>query len=359
MSYKALLVIDMQKGSFTPETPRHDTPGIINRINLLADKFRTSGNHVFYIQHDGTKNNDFIPSTEAWEILLELNVSKEDVFINKYANDVFYNSNLKSKLEAHHINELFITGCATDFCVEATIQSALAKDYNITVVKDAHTTGDRPHLSAEKIIEHYNWVWQNMIPTKGTIKVEEFDTIYNSIPKLKSINFLDLPELTTERLIIRYVSLDDYKAIFNLRSNIEINRYIDRHIPTNFSEAKDFIIMISEKIKENKNLYWVITLKQTQEIIGTIGYQKFSDDFQYAEVGYELHPSFHKKGYMTETLQKVINFGFDDLKLKTIEAFTHKNNESSKALLKKNNFIFQPDRIDEGFENNSIFQLKY
>ncbi|WP_303315630.1 isochorismatase family protein [Flavivirga abyssicola] len=177
MSQKALLVIDMQKGSFTPETPRHDTIGVVNKINSLADKFRASGHLVFYIQHDGTKHNDFIPNTEAWEILSELQVSKNDILISKYANDVFYNSNLKSELEAHNINELYITGCATDFCVEATIHSALAKDYNITVVKDAHTTGHRPHLSAEQVIEHYNWVWQNMIPTKGAIKVERFEAI--------------------------------------------------------------------------------------------------------------------------------------------------------------------------------------
>ncbi|GAA3652446.1 isochorismatase family protein [Flavivirga jejuensis] len=181
MGHKALLVIDMQKGSFTPETPRHDTHGVINRINLLADRFRTSGNHVFYIQHDGTKHNEFIPNTEPWDIVSELQVSQEDILINKYANDVFYHSNLKSELETHHINKLYITGCATDFCVEATIQSALAKDYNITVVKDGHTTGNRPHLNAEKIIEHYNWVWQNMIPTKGIIKVESFEAIINTL----------------------------------------------------------------------------------------------------------------------------------------------------------------------------------
>ncbi len=180
MKQKVLLVIDMQKGSFSQKTPRYDTQGVVNRINLLADRFRTSGNHVFHIQHDGTRDNDFVPNTEAWEILSELNVYKDDVLISKYANDVFYNSNLKLELDVHNITELYITGCATDFCVEATIQSALAKDYNITVVKDGHTTGSRPHLSAVKVIEHYNWVWQNMIPTKGAIKVESFETILNA-----------------------------------------------------------------------------------------------------------------------------------------------------------------------------------
>jgi nicotinamidase-related amidase len=72
---------------------------------------------------------------------------------------------------------LFITGCATDFCVESTIQSALTKDYTIIVVSDGHTTGERPHLTAKKIIEHYNWVWQNMLPTEGKIEVKNFEKI--------------------------------------------------------------------------------------------------------------------------------------------------------------------------------------
>jgi nicotinamidase-related amidase len=82
------------------------------------------------------------------------------------------------------IDELFITGCATDFCVESTIQSALTKDYNITVVSDGHTTGDRLNFTAEKVIEHYNWVWQNMIPTKGKIEVKDFDQIKRETRKL-------------------------------------------------------------------------------------------------------------------------------------------------------------------------------
>ncbi len=181
MANKALLIIDMQKGSFTPETPRYDTSGVVERINILAERFRASGFFVFHIQHDGSRHNEFIPNTVSWEILSELHVSQEDILIDKYANDVFYNSKLKSELEIRNIDELFITGCATDFCVESTIQSALVKDYNITVVKDGHTTGDRPHLSAEKVIEHYNWVWQHMIPTKGTLTAENSETILSTI----------------------------------------------------------------------------------------------------------------------------------------------------------------------------------
>lgn len=174
---KALLVIDMQKGSFTPKTPRFDTDGVVKRINELASIFRAQHFPVIFIQHDGTGSGEFEKNAWDWENLDELIVEAVDVRIDKYANDVFYNSTLQLKLQELNVTELIITGCATDFCVESTVQSALTKDFNITVVENGHTTGERPHLAAEKVIEHYNWVWQNMIPTKGKIEVKSFDEI--------------------------------------------------------------------------------------------------------------------------------------------------------------------------------------
>jgi len=169
---KALLIIDMQKGSFTPETPRYDSEGVIKRINQIATKFRTENLPIIYIQHDGTRHNEFVAGTHDWEILDDLHQVPSDVFINKYANDCFYRSKLQLTLDQLNADHLFICGCATDFCVESTIQSALTKDYNITIISDAHTTGKRPHLSAQKIVEHYNWVWQNMLPTQGKLQLK-------------------------------------------------------------------------------------------------------------------------------------------------------------------------------------------
>ena len=174
---KALLIIDMQKGSFTPKTPRFVTTGVVNRINELAELFRKAEFPVIYIQHDGTGTGAFEKNTTEWEILDPLHVEPSDFLLNKYANDVFYNSKLESLLTELNAAELLITGCATDFCVESTVQSALSKDFNITVVSDGHTTGERPHLKAEKVIQHYNWVWQHMIPTKGKIEVKTFEQI--------------------------------------------------------------------------------------------------------------------------------------------------------------------------------------
>ena len=169
----------MQKGSFTSKTPRFDTEGVVKRINELAKLFRKLELPVIYIQHNGTGTGEFEKNTSEWELLNALNIEPTDIMIDKYANDVFYNSEIQAKLTELNVNELFVIGCATDFCIESTVQSASTKDYNITIVSDGHTTGERPHLSAKKVIEHYNWVWQNMIPTKGKIEVKKFDQIKN------------------------------------------------------------------------------------------------------------------------------------------------------------------------------------
>jgi nicotinamidase-related amidase len=168
---KALLIIDMQHGSFIPYSRSHDTMGVIERINRLSDYFRANNDKVIFIQHDGTKENCFLPDTHEWELLQELNKSTDDIIVSKTANDSFYETGLALMLEKESITELVITGSATDFCVDATVKSALTKDYDITVIADAHTASDRPFMTAETVINHYNWLWDDFTATKTKIKV--------------------------------------------------------------------------------------------------------------------------------------------------------------------------------------------
>ena len=166
---KALLIIDMQNESFPPGAPSYDMEGVVTRINALSTKFRAAGLPVILVQHDGTLQGEYVPGTPGWELIPGLTVSPGDIRIGKTANDTFYETELQTILDQRQVNELFITGSATDFCIDSSIQSALTKNYIVTVVRDGHTTGERAHLSAEKIVEHYNWVWRNLNPTKGRI----------------------------------------------------------------------------------------------------------------------------------------------------------------------------------------------
>ncbi|MBK9331901.1 MAG: cysteine hydrolase [Ignavibacteria bacterium] len=173
---KALLIIDMQKGCFNPYESRYDTAGVISRINELSDKFRKRNYPVIFIQHNGTSENELIPHTDDWKLLPELTTLPGDLFFDKTANDSFYRTELEDYLKASGINELYITGAATDFCIDVTVKSALNKDYKVTVISDCHTTEGKENLPAGVLINYYNWIWSALAPAKhkvSVIKAEE------------------------------------------------------------------------------------------------------------------------------------------------------------------------------------------
>ena len=175
----ALIIIDMQNGCFA--TPRLDREGTAERINTVAERFRERGLPVFFIQHDGTKENYLFPGTEGFEIIAELTRAPTDRIVVKTANSAFYETSLDADLRTLGISRLFICGLATDFCVNATIHSALVKDYDLIILSDCHTTADRPPLDARAVISYHNWLWAELTPTKGAIRV---------MPMKDALNFL-------------------------------------------------------------------------------------------------------------------------------------------------------------------------
>ncbi|TXD53021.1 MULTISPECIES: GNAT family N-acetyltransferase [unclassified Polaribacter] len=169
-------------------------------------------------------------------------------------------------------------------------------------------------------------------------------------------NFTPFPVLETARLTLRALNLDDAKAIFGLRTNKEVNEFIDRKTPRNLSEARAFIDRISTLAENSKGIFWVLESKSNHQLMGTIGLRNFEDEENYAEIGYEIDPIHQQKGFMSEAFKAVLNFGFKELELKTIEAFTHKDNDASIALLEQQKFTLHPERRDEGFENNRSYR---
>lgn len=169
----ALLVVDMQIGCFAGSPPRFDADGTVARINQLARCVRMQG-PVILIQHTDPREG-LAKGSSAWRLLDELDSAPEDSVVEKTACDAFLNTELESILERNSVTELIITGCATDFCVDTTIRSACSHGFAVTVPNDAHTTRDRPHLDAQKIIEHHNYMWGNLL-LPGTAKVRVLAT---------------------------------------------------------------------------------------------------------------------------------------------------------------------------------------
>ena len=147
--------------------------------------------------------------------------------------------------------------------------------------------------------------------------------------------FTPFPILTTERLTLRRLIINDEKEIFTLRSDVEINKYLDRQLSNTIDEARGFINMINENIDKNNSIYWAITLSDENILIGTVCLFGFSDEGYKCEIGYELLTGFQGQGIMKEAVEKVIDYAFNTTKVQKIEAFFHRANHSSIKLLEK------------------------
>ncbi len=83
--------------------------------------------------------------------------------VEKRLNDPFAGTALGATLQRLRPERVLVAGWATDFCVDATVRSAVSHGHRVTVVGDAHTLADRPHLDAPDVIRHHHYVWQNLI----------------------------------------------------------------------------------------------------------------------------------------------------------------------------------------------------
>ena len=161
----ALLIVDMQVGLLSGD-PKHDLPGVIDRINRLAAHVRAQSGTVIFIQHCGCGGDEFEPQTPGWALLPELVRDSADVIVQKKMNDPFAGAELQARLDRIAPDRVLVTGWATDLCVDATVRSAVSNQHHVVVVTDAHTLSDRPHLDAVSVMRHHHWVWRNLITAK-------------------------------------------------------------------------------------------------------------------------------------------------------------------------------------------------
>ena len=176
------------------------------------------------------------------------------------------------------------------------------------------------------------------------------------------IDFKNFPEINTENLLLREVTVNDAEDLFLIRSNEKAMQYIDRPIAKSTNDALDLINIILNCYKNNEAITWAICLKNSPKLIGTIGFWKIDKQNFRAEIGYILHPDYHRNGIMQEAIQAVIKFGFTKINLHSIEANVNPRNEASKNLLLKNGFVqeayFKENYYYEGkFLDSVIFSL--
>jgi ribosomal-protein-alanine N-acetyltransferase len=144
--------------------------------------------------------------------------------------------------------------------------------------------------------------------------------------------------------------MDDAPAIYFLRSDETVLRFIGKEPATSLNEAEEFIQRINTSIDNNETIMWAVSLvDDPATAIGTICYWRIQPENYRAEIGYVLHPAYWRKGIMKESLQRVIQYGFENMKLHSIEARISAGNVASAAILAATGFVKEAHLKEEFF----------
>jgi nicotinamidase-related amidase len=134
----ALLVIDMQEAVLAGCA---DVAGVVTRINGLLGRARQAEAPIVFIQHQDADDPEMTAGSPGWRIVAALDRQPADPVVAKRYRDSFAATELGTILDGAGARRLVITGAQSDFCVQTTALSALFHGYDVTLVRDAHTTG--------------------------------------------------------------------------------------------------------------------------------------------------------------------------------------------------------------------------
>ena len=177
------------------------------------------------------------------------------------------------------------------------------------------------------------------------------------------VNFNPFPEIKTERLLLRRLIKEDVEQIYKMRSDKNVMKFIGKNPITTMQEAVDFFNLVNDSLENSNGITWAMSLKDCPEkLIGSIGLWRLIKEHFRAEIGYMLLPEYWKKGLTKEAVLKVNQYGFEEMKLHSIEAHIHPKNTASATLLESTGFVreayFKEDFFFNGaFEDTAIYSL--
>ena len=172
-----LLVVDVQVGVMKGAW---DAPRIIGNVARSVDRARAQGVPVIWVQHS---DDDFVHGSPEWQWVPELAPADGEPLLHKQFNSSFEQTALEEWLAKFGATHIALAGAATNWCIRATAYGALERGYDLTLIKDAHTTGtieleNGARIEAGDVIHELNIAmsWLSYPGrTNGTATAEEVD----------------------------------------------------------------------------------------------------------------------------------------------------------------------------------------
>ena len=139
--------------------------------------------------------------------------------------------------------------------------------------------------------------------------------------------------LETERLFLRKFNENDIEAVFAMRSDADVMRFI-REPQTSRSEAESWIRLVSSRWETDKIGFCALFEKSSGRFVGWCGLWRLKETDE-TEVGYALIREFRGRGYAVEASEAFLNYGFETLNLKEIVAVARPENRASRRVMER------------------------
>ena len=164
------------------------------------------------------------------------------------------------------------------------------------------------------------------------------------------MTFSEFPDLETERLQLRRMTLDDAASLFDILANSDVTRDMGIEPFVNVGQAEGLIRFMNDLFEQNIAFRCGIFRKDNNALMGTCGYNGWETNRgSRGEIAYDLGKAYWRRGYATEAVEALIKFGFETMRIYRIEAFTNLDATPSIRLLRK--LGFQEDGILRGYAN--------
>lgn len=154
----------------------------------------------------------------------------------------------------------------------------------------------------------------------------------------ENLNLSPLPSLETSRLTLRPLYSSDAKAIYEYSKDPVFYSCLKRKTPLSFEQVELFV---SDLMQKKPLLYWMVTLKETKQLIGDCGFWQYHKDAGRIELCYGFAPAFWNHGYATEAVVRIIQFGFENVGANRIQAICNIDNDGSEKVLLKSGLTLE------------------
>ncbi len=132
----ALMVVDVQAGVMQECANAAQT---IANVARTVERARAAQVPVIWVQHE---SDELKRDSDTWQWVPALVPAAGEARVYKQFNSSFEQTNTDELLAQAGVSHIVLAGAQSNWCIRATAYGALERGYDLTLVKDAHTTSD-------------------------------------------------------------------------------------------------------------------------------------------------------------------------------------------------------------------------